>query len=79
MMRYLGTDIGHMHPPGFPNETQSLRVVREDRYVPPTTRLDKRTIGDVSDEESDSDGCRDVDGDSEDGLEDDFDQYIYEY
>jgi hypothetical protein len=79
MMRYLGTGIGHMHPPGFPNETQSLQVVREDRYVPPATRLDERTIGDVSEQDSDLDGCRDFDGDSEDSSEEDFDHNVYEY
>ncbi|KAG2108371.1 uncharacterized protein F5147DRAFT_773583 [Suillus discolor] len=71
MMRYLGTGIGHMHPPGFPNETQSLQIVSEDRYVPPATRLDKRTICDVS-EDSDSDAW------NEDGSEKDFDENVYE-
>lgn len=61
-----------MHPPGFPNETQSLQVVPEDRYVPPATRLDKRTIGDVSEEDSDSDGW------SENGSEKNFDENVYE-
>ncbi|KAG2337956.1 hypothetical protein BDR05DRAFT_735379 [Suillus weaverae] len=58
MMRYLETGIRHMHSPGFLNETQSLQVVCEDRDVAPATRLDKRTIGHVFEEDSDSDGCR---------------------
>jgi hypothetical protein len=38
MMRYLGLGVGHMQPPDFPREDNSLQVTREHDYIPPSKR-----------------------------------------